>query len=524
MVFTVNIRKLVSLIIGCLWMGIGNIVHAQETSDIPITNPGAASDQDYILKIEEGWDHQGRPLSIPFRLEMLDEATVSNQFELQDSVSYPLYLYIERASWDVEVELNGHYLGLSQKPFNPFFLPLDREWLKRGQNQIRITLSRGESCYLYPRHLLGIYEPVYLINDHQMADLQKPVMKTVETADTVAVVAPYYRTNGYAFDLFEACRTLLPLIKHPHKYIYFPFEPDRQMKLLCKKLGFVRVKNISDETVIGLINFYPYEAAHFPWTYSFWIDGNGRRTPAYRNFRPADEYIRELNLDENHNLIILLTFFPLISFVILKLLGAGFFESQSALLFNPKLYIDASLNTSDTQQGWLLILQFFRMAGLVIAVSLFIYYIRVTHQWDLIDLFRETSMLKEFFYQATSLTEILFRSFLIVLVWFLIKHLLILLIGGAFRIKGMLEGVMNLDILGSYPLVVLLPVPASLLLFWGDQNPYLMLGFLIVWVMVYLVRKLYIIFLGLNRLFGFPTTMKFLYICTFNIFPYMFWL
>jgi hypothetical protein len=523
-VFTINIRKLVSFIAICLCLGSENFIQAQETNDMIGENASYVDSSYYLLKIEEGWTHQGRPLSIPFSFASLDEAVLKSTFILPDSFPAPLFLHIERASWDVEIEINGRYLAVSEHPFRPFSVALDSAWLMKGENQIQVRLSKGESCYLCPRQTLGLYRPLYLMTQSQVARLEKPVMKTVTGADTVGVVAPFYRRGGYAFDLFEATRTLLPLIQSPYKYIYFSFEPDRQLKILCRELGLVRVESIADSTAIGLVNYYPYEASNFPWTRTFWIDGKGRRTPVYQNFRMTHHYVRDLDLSENRNLIILLTFFPLIAFVVLKLLGAGFFESQGALLFNPKLYIDSSLNNSDTQQGWLVILQFFRLLGLTISTSLFIYFIKLTHQWELITIFRDVSLTKSFFYSSTSLTEILLRSFMIIFTWFVLKHVIILLIGSAFRIKGMFGGVMNLDILGSYPLIILLPIPASLMLFWGGPNPYLALGLMGFCGMIYMARKLYIIFLGLNRLFGFPSTMKFLYICTFNIFPYMFWL
>ena len=524
MVFLSRTKAFSILIFLCFLIGSWHISRAEDTTVIHIKYPFSSLKTDYEIKIEKNWLHEGRPLNVPFKLEIIDEARVSNQFQLPDSLTEQLYLYIDRASWNVEVELNGHYLGLNEDTYKPYIIKLEEAWLKKGQNDLVLTLVKGESCYLCPKQLLGIYEPIYVLNKTQLSNIQRKFLPEVQTADTVALVAPYYRRKGFAFDTFESVRTLLPLLPTSVRHIYFPFEPDRKFEALCAQYGFTRVKELSEETIICPINFYPYEPAEFPWTFSFWLNGNGRRNFEYGNFYPASDYLSNARPDSNRLLIVLMLLYPLVVFMIVKLLSPGFYHSQAGLLLNPQLFVDSSFNTSETQQGWVLLLQLFRMVGISIFITLSMYYIRITHQWEMINLFRDSSLLEQVFYGEYSLPGLFLRSFGIVLGWFLIKHAVITLIGIAFGIKGMLEGAMNLDIIGSYPIIILLPVPAALLLFWGGSYPKLMMMILVISGLIYLSRKVYVLFLGLNRLFGFPSTMKFLYICTFNIFPYMFWL
>ena len=151
------------------------------------------------------------------------------------------------------------------------------------------------------------------------------------------------------------------------------------------------------------------------------------------------------------------------------------------------------------------------------------YYIQVENQWKLLNIFQDWSLASSMFYPGKRLQELLFMSLGFLVVWTLLKYMLIAFIGSVFRIKAIVARIASLDVWGSYPMILILPIPMSLILFmdqlWGGGMVILLLAF----AGIYIGRQMYVLYIGLDRFFGFSSAMKILYICTFIIVPYMVW-
>ncbi|MEZ4772055.1 MAG: hypothetical protein R3D00_02655 [Bacteroidia bacterium] len=479
---------------------------------------------DYYQRLDSGWEVGGRKEKIPF-IFPLDHASFNCRFSMPECLPEELYLYFEGFAWEGEVILNGHYLGFFAKPFESYSIRVDSQWLQTENNLLQLNLSKGKLYELYPQQFVGIFRSVWFLTKAQLAEIGKSTMPEVVHADTVAIVAPYFRTSGgYSFEEFPAAQNLQPLRKYGVRHIYFPFAPDRKFEAFCAQNGFIRVRSLEKASRICIVNACPWEPATYPWKFLPWLDINGNRTTDYGEFFPVKGYSPSVFTGENRFALSMLMLMPLIFLFLIKLASPGFFYSLSGMLFKPKLYLDSSMESGGAQQGLLLLLHTFRLASMSAVLALGIYIISLHHDWQLLSLIREPSLMHQLFYKTSGFSLILFKSAAAVLGWFIVKHMMIVLIGRIFKIKGMTDGLLNLEIVGTYPIILMLPL--ALLAFLTAEGA----GFGIIGVglavlgLIYYVRRLYVLFVGLNRLFGFSLGMKILYICTFNIFAYLIWL
>ena len=521
--FSVRINLPVLLI---LWVSICFPVHikADSIGYARQNYPWSFFYTEYLQQLNENWEIGGRPESIPFEFYKKKEASFTSYFCSPDSVEDSVYLYFEGLAWNGELILNDRYLGVYQRPFEPWKIPVHVSWLSPDTNRIELNLFQGTSPEWYPEQFVGVFRPVYLLDKAQISGIEKPLMKRVPTADTIGIVAPYYGNKGYVFDEFYAARNLYLLRKHQIRHIYFPFEPGRKLQALCAEAGFTRVDSLGTESRICIVNSYKYEPSVFPWIFSAWLDLSGQRTSNFGEmFISRGIFTRQSKVDDK-GWFGLLVFLPLLQLFILKMASPGFFYSLIRLTIKPQLYIDSTTEGSGAQQGLLLVLHIIRLLSMSLFLTLGIYLIDIYHQWDILNIIREDGFMFSFFYGSKGLGWIFARSSMAVIGWFVLKHAMILFIGQIFRIKGMIDGLMNLEIVSTYPLILVLPVPVAFLLVAGPTGFKIILGLLILIMLSYYLRRLYVLYVGLDRLFGFSSGMKILYICTFNIFAYLIWL
>lgn len=494
-------------------------VAAQATDTVPADTP-------YLLRFADGWQRSdGNSLqlvALPFTEDSLDQLSLLYSFEVPDvRITDTLFLYLEGVVWNAELSLDNRYLGGRRQPFAPWVIPIPPALLQAcSQYQLRLHLQRGTPYPWHPQAFLALLNPPLLLTREQRQAYQKTLVPTVAQADTVAIVASYYREHGYSFSPLAAARNLQPVYKKGIRTLYFPFWPGREMLELCGQLGFQQIEALQDTHYLCLVNAYPYEARTFLTQDRFWLDPQGYRTADYGDAF----YMGQRANNESPGLgLILMILFPLISTFLIKLLNPGFFQTQWGMLWNPKLHLMGGVDITTTNTGLLGILMLLKSLNLAIFLSLLIFYVLRENQWQQLNLLQDWSLLNQWFYQSQSLWQIFRRSLLLVGLWFLVKHLLLALLGWGFRIKNFLAGVMSLEVFAAFPLILVLSLPLALILFtqaaWGPW--FSALGALL--VVVYLFRRVYVFYVGLGRMFNFSSGVKFLYICALNLLPYMIW-
>jgi hypothetical protein len=88
-------------------------------------------------------------------------------------------------------------------------------------------------------------------------------------------------------------------------------------------------------------------------------------------------------------------------------------------------------------------------------------------------------------------------------------------------VHGFSTTIQNLDVFAAFPLVVLPFIPASFIFFLEPHAGKVVMYIWLALFMVYSVRRVYLIYSGLGRLYQISGSLKFLYICTLEILPWL---
>ncbi|MEO1213331.1 MAG: hypothetical protein AAFY45_07400 [Bacteroidota bacterium] len=497
-------------------------VHAQRPSaDAPIADISPLFQFD---KLSKKWkEPNGAEWEVPFQFEETDPRSLRYDFRICTGPQDSVYLYFEGLAWDAELEIDNIYLGTHHDPFKPWIVALASSWVDNKKVQLQLSLSTGSTHPNYPKSFMGIYRSVYLLGQEEKEKLTRDILPASRQADTLAVVAPYYQEGSYIFDPAKAAEALLPAYERGIRDIYFPFSAGRELQAFAKELGFKETKEYDPALNYALINKYPFDRSSFTFANRFWLDESGRRQSDYMVFVAGERSFFEKwsPILDRSTFLILLILFPIISLFLIKLANPGFFYGLLGLLINPKLYISSSTEVAAfSNQGLLYILHLLSLCNVAVWLSLGIYYMQSINYWEFLHIFREESLLGLLFNEEDSLFVIFSKSFSLMLSWFVLKQILLGFLGGIFRIKGMRLEILGLEIVADYPLILLLSTPFALFLFmdsfWGRA-----LFFLAIFIaLIYYVRTLYVLYVGLDRLFSFSYTVKFLYICSLNVIPY----
>ncbi len=483
-----------------------------------------APQPDALMVLSEGWVCDEKTYTIPFILETSTPASLSIQFDLDCLSPDSLFLYLEGVAWEAEVVLNGLFLDIHLDPFRPWIVPLDSSWLQETGNILEVNLKLGQRYEWYPQEFLGIHRPVMLLSKDQLAKLKEPLMKTVSQADTLAVWAPYFGEQGFLDNELSAARMALPLIREGIRHIYFPFEPSREFQSFCDDLGLIRVTTFPETGHICWLNAYRQEARTINFLPPFWLDESGNRTIHYGCYYALGE-VPEVAFDQKNQFVfVLMAMFPFLSLFFVKMLSPSLFAAIKDWLMAPKLHIDMFTSITASNPGLLMILLGLKLLMIVLALCMTFYYIQQANLWDHLNLFKSWSLTNYLFYGDFGVGQLFLRSLLVVLGWFALEQMIIWVASVVFGIKGFLRSMLNLNVMGAYPLIWLMGLPATFILFSDHIGKETMLYIMGVLLLVYMIRQLYISYLGLEKLFAFSSGIKFLYICGFNILPYIIWI
>lgn len=476
-----------------------------------------------ILSLDTAYlEARQESISIPYINH--DQQALKLRFDFQLPCTPPdtLMLYLEGVAWQMEVELNGRYLGIFEHPLVSRGILVRASWLREGTNILRLHLSKTSGFLYYPDPFLGLLEAPLLVDEAQYAVLNRNPLPERSAADTVAFFAPYYRSHGYVFDLETALGSLKPLLDRGHRQVFFLFPPGRKLQALCAQLGLEEVKEQAWEgRTTFFVNAYPFAEDRMPLSPAFWLDAKGYRTPHYASYTSEGRVARRPT--KAPLMLAWMVLFPLIGLLLVKLLNASFFYGLPGILLKPKLYVDNFSDASYANLGLLILLQGVKFLCFSAAISLLLYDLSLGYFGDNLNVLRTPSLANQVFRNTESLRGFFAQVSLILVAWLGIKYFLNVLIGRIFNIKNMAIGVLNLDIVGSYPLIFLLGLPIALKVFAEGQAQTLFALLLVLLGGIYLIRKVYVFYIGLDKLFSFSFGMKILYICTFNVLPYIIW-
>jgi hypothetical protein len=253
------------------------------------------------------------------------------------------------------------------------------------------------------------------------------------------------------------------------------------------------------------------------------MDREGNYTTHFGDLFQWGDISRVWETKQNNGLLAFLILFPLLAAALIKLLSPGFFAGQWNLLINPKRFVDSPAESLYTNSGLLWSLFWIKTLCFAFFISLAMYYLELAHAWAPWQQARPESLAIRWFMPASNLWELLGRSLLVLFLGSLLKILVLGMVSQVFRIKALVPKIISIEVIGTFPLILLLHLPLALVIVgqsWG--HPLLVLS-LTVTLAVYFLRWVYVSYIGIDRLFAFSSAMKFLYICTFILIPYLVW-
>lgn len=193
------------------------------------------------------------------------------------------------------------------------------------------------------------------------------------------------------------------------------------------------------------------------------------------------------------------------------------------MLFQPKRFVDVSMDVS-LSTGLLGLIYALIKGGIQACwFALGMYFVQESQQWNVMaNLLGQNSLLLLYLPGDDSLSMLLLKGIIVAVSWQALKFLVLGTIGSVFRLKGFARKAAALDLIGSLPLIFVLAIPFVVGLFFGTNVRvfHVLAGGIF---LIYLLRKIYVLYMGLDRSFGFSVRLKILYICTFNILPYLLW-
>ena len=509
------------------WLGAQTCQPAEQEA-----HPYLCFEVEAIARLEGGWQLQqaegaitrARVETVPFELQGPGELTFIYDWQVPGALPDSFYLYFGGLAWYAELELNAQYLGWQQHPFEPWAVKVRKRWLSEGENRFVLRLRQGAGLPGYPAPFLGIFRPVYVLSAAQLAQVQVPLLPHLLMGDTVALLAPYFREQGYHFDAFEAMRSLLPMLQNGQRLIHFPFPPGRQFEAFCAEWGLIVVDSLAPQTVVMPLNEYPFDPHVQAGTPPYWVDREGRRSLQYGQTYLAGEPPAAPPVKEPGGALLGMVLLPLLSLFTLKVLAPGVFYAQKGMLLQPQLYLDSSGEASaGGSQSLVYILVGLKWLSLSSFLAMVFEEVDRQNHWSWLNVFSEQSLANSLMPQQETLLSKWIWLVALIGVGLLLRQLLLWMLGQIFRFKGLAQEMLVLDVMSTYPLVLWLPLPAALMLFADPaRDIWLGIGLLGLFV-AYFLRQLFLWYVGLGRLFSFSPAMKILYICTFNILPYIVW-
>ncbi len=475
------------------------------------------------IPLPASWQGRDAVFNVPFTTDAQGELHLENTFYLDSLPDDSLYLYFEGIGWNTSLVLNDVFLGVHQDPFEPWLIPLAAIWCKPGSNRLQLRLSIGEGKAYYPKQFVGIFRPAYISDRAGIAKLSERILPTGSDAAMAAAIAPYYGEKGYEYGAFEAAFVLAQVKRAGLKHVFFPYRPDRKMLEMCAQIGLVEVKQLSKNTKLAWINSYPYEPYTLLYPLPFWLNEELKRTPRFGSFIEIE---KPSPFPVNRNispLLILIIVFPWLSFLMLKLLNPALFELAKNWRQKPNIWVTAFLELLSTNSGMLVVLQLLRVLTASCLLSMLFFFINQMNRWELLNWFKDWSLLSQIYYGHPRLESIFLRSLLIVLFLIGLDQLMGWIGNTLFRIPQFTSGVIRIGLIGSYPGLWVLTLPwAFALLVEGAYAPFFVyLG--ICMMLIHFFRRIYLSYIALGNFFAFSPPIKILYICALNILPYIIW-
>lgn len=481
-----------------------------------------------FLDLEGEWrDSENKRVNVPFQdleqhaLRVHKRFDLAGYSEMQDTV----YLYFEAIAWQSEIWLNGKLLTLTTDPFAEQLLPILKSWLHPFGNQVEVRMSRSGAGFDHgPARFLGIFRQVKLLEVDTLPVFAK-MPREVYQASRAAVVAPWSLEAGFLYDTIALKRNLQGLFSYPYKDdpIRFAFPPSAQARAMVQKMGLKVLVAEGEADSLCFYNAYPTDLQAGDFSARFWRSPDGKPTEAYGHFISKQALGEKILRKPDKAALFLLLLLPVLAFLMLKLTAPRQYANIPEYLTKTRVYLELIASSKFLKDELRLGINLMRMLFTAVFVSLYIYYIDLSGDWSQLNIISPASFLFHYFEGSSPSLYWIFALVLVTIVVLnLLKYLVLNISGRIFRVYSLSGMVQNLDIFVAFPLNILPLLPGAIIFFVEGTAGTVILH---VWhglIVLYLIRRFVLIFGGLTKLFQFSTGLKFLYICTLEIAPWVF--
>lgn len=467
----------------------------------------------------------GKVTAVPFVDEQLSQLDLFYRFDLplEGYQEEQFYLYFEAVAWSAEVYLNGFLLKVTKDPFAEQLLPLERKWLLSQGNKVRVVMnSKGKERALYPQPFLGIHRQAHiLVTDVEAEIVPEPEYSML--ARKAMLLAPWSEEGGYQDDLSTVKRCAKGIFAMPSDLpICLAFRPSNASMqwLVASKRTLVFVPEGIDS--LGFYNSYPIGGGARVLHPEFWRDNTFRPKGGYGKFQSWDELKAPRTGKDNRVALLSLMLVPILGLLVIRLGLPRVYETLPEYLGKTKIYLELIGNNKFLKSGQKLLMGLIRLLITTTALTLYVYFLSESGSLDRLNILSENSIPYQFFQEGSSSAfEIFGVIFLVILLCNGLKYVLLDLAGGIYRIGGLASSIQALDVFASFPLNLLSILPLAFLFFTEPEIATVMLWVWYGLFLVYMVRRVILIYAGISRLYSFSASLKFLYICTLEILPWL---
>lgn len=480
-----------------------------------------------LVSLKSGWQEESEKrdkpvLTTPFVWESRAEITLSRVLGLPDSLlKDTLYLYFDGIAWQASLEIDDRFLGIHDSPHQPWIIPVPAHWLDSATLRLRLSLP-ADNTGRAPL-FLGIYRPAWILDSAQLAAIRHRRMPGTQNADSVAVWAPFNPRTKYVFDPFSAAKIALPLLERGVRHIHFAFEPGFQLREFCRRLGFVEVQEMTPNMVICYVNDFPGYPERI--RRRCWLGPAGARTLNdglwYRSTVMSD-----FDADApSSGWMLAFLLVPLAGLFALKLIQPQFLSDTLAALSRPRQYIDLLHSRYNANKGFMAILGGMNLvcAGFFLVIAF--WYLEESGRWENVSQWvSKHSLIYQLFAGPHGIWTLCFRVLCVLALIWAYKQAVLLLLGRVMGGKGVRAGVSGIEMLSAAPLIWAMPLAAILMTMFPASLAGIYSIILLFGLIAWMILRVYVGVLGVDKLFAFSAGGKLLYICALHLLPYFIWL
>jgi hypothetical protein len=505
-------------VVGVLWatIGLGAGYYPFPVSESFVLPPGMEKWK-LVKSLNGKWsDETGRLIQVPFWDTESKSITLTCYFDY-DTLELPeLQLYFEGLSGTSEIFLNNQLLMVWNQPFQPLVLPLSDVRLKRFANKLIVHLQNPPNFTPGAPNLgLGIHRPAGILTRGESS--RTLGISTAPFADSVIVFAPWSRQYHFNITPLQLEEYLKKLDSLQVKHLWFPIPPSATVTQVLASAGFKRVWNLSKAHHVFWYNTWPVIPGGKGEPEVGWINTEEKTGAFFKGWTSPDAFTNCYKSRDNLTLLTLLLF-PLLGVVLVRLLNPQILFRQFQWLFARKNRPEVSHPNRflKTGEAWVATLAALMISSTFLTNA--ILYLQLECRLD--------SLGSGMGFQLVNRLIAHPFQFMITLMGIQLGALAIKLflagvVAGIYRKAYLRQTLLNAFIQSHYPLNLLLCVLSLYLFYVPAFGGNVLWSIWLILCIVFFFRGLWIIWERLYIHTRFPPFLIFLYICTFEILPWL---